>query len=303
MPDKTATWFDSTDGVRLALHDLGGSGPTVLICHAAGLLGRAYEPLAAQLRGHAHVHALDFRAHGDSSAPCTERLSWAAMVDDLGVAVEALDEKGGPITVFGHSMGGAIATMLEHRSGGCFRRICLFDPVIYPRGTEQRNRRNGAQMVERARRRRSTFPSRAAALDHYRRRPPFDGFREDALVAYIEHGFRERGDGTIELKCAPQHEASTLAAVDKPTVDDIVGVRTPVTVGVGGRSGRIFASIGEGLVSVLADARLDRQPCLTHFGPFEDPDAVADIVLRAIALQGSPRSYAAGASPHPPTRS
>ena len=59
----------STKGVTLAVHDLGGEGPPFLIAHATGMCGRAYEPLAAVLAPHFHVHAIDFRATAIRASP------------------------------------------------------------------------------------------------------------------------------------------------------------------------------------------------------------------------------------------
>ena len=81
----------STDGVTIVVHDLGGSGDLMLLCHATGFHARAYEPLAAQLASHFHVLALDFRGHGDSTAPHNGRFDWEGMADDLLAVVDALD--------------------------------------------------------------------------------------------------------------------------------------------------------------------------------------------------------------------
>ena len=41
---------DSTDGVVLALHDLGVDGPPLLLCHATGFHGRVWAPLGRRAR-------------------------------------------------------------------------------------------------------------------------------------------------------------------------------------------------------------------------------------------------------------
>ena len=38
----------STDGVTLAVHDLGGDGPPLLLCHATGFHGRVWTALAGE---------------------------------------------------------------------------------------------------------------------------------------------------------------------------------------------------------------------------------------------------------------
>ena len=39
----------SSGGVAVALHDLGGTGAPLLVCHATGFHGRMYAPLARLL--------------------------------------------------------------------------------------------------------------------------------------------------------------------------------------------------------------------------------------------------------------
>ena len=68
----------STDGVSLALHDLGGDGPALLLCHPTGFHAMTWAPVAAALAGVAHCWALDFRGHGDSTRPVSGSYTAAA---------------------------------------------------------------------------------------------------------------------------------------------------------------------------------------------------------------------------------
>ena len=45
----TTRTVSSSDGVELALHHLGGTGTTLLLCHATGFHGRAYQVFADSL--------------------------------------------------------------------------------------------------------------------------------------------------------------------------------------------------------------------------------------------------------------
>ena len=49
----------SSDGVELAVHDLGGRGPTLLVSHATGFHGRCYLPVAAALADRFHTIAFE----------------------------------------------------------------------------------------------------------------------------------------------------------------------------------------------------------------------------------------------------
>src|SRR5437773_2567197 len=106
----------STDGVTVTVHDLGGTGEPFLICHATGLCGRAYEPMASRLAARRHVYALDFRGHGDTPPPANGRFDWGGMADDLDATIKELTSE--PLEVFGHSMGGAVAILVEDRRPG-----------------------------------------------------------------------------------------------------------------------------------------------------------------------------------------
>lgn len=267
----------STDGVAVALHDLGGSGQPLLICHATGFLGRAYEPMAAELQRHAHVWAIDFRGHGDSTVPTNDRFAWDGMADDLEVAVDAITDE--PIALFGHSMGGAVAVLLELRRPGRVRCAYLYEPIIVPPSARMMMSGGENPMVVAARRRRAVFPSRHDAFERYATRAPLSIMRADALAAYVEHGFIDQSDGSVRLKCDPEHEATTFAA-EKPTFDQIRQVATPITIATGSTVEATGpAAFGEGAVSALPNASLERHPTLTHFGPLERPGIIAERVI------------------------
>jgi pimeloyl-ACP methyl ester carboxylesterase len=260
----------STDDVRLAVHDLGGDGPPFLLCHATGFCGPAYEPLAAELAGAFHVWAIDFRGHGDSTAPAGDRFHWDGMTDDLLAAVDALGST--PIDVFGHSLGGGVAMLAEHRRPGTLRTAYLFEPIVIP--ALEGPRPEGPQFMSiAARRRRPSFPTKAEALYRYASRPPLDELRTSALYAYVEHGFADGPDGGVVLKCLPEHEALTFEADGKPTLDTVT---TPTTVAIGTTAEEWTPALyGASIAEALPNGRLEQHPSLGHFGPLQDPIAIA----------------------------
>lgn len=263
----------STDGVTVELHDLGGSGPHVLVAHATGFCAGAYGPFAARLAGRGlHVWALDFRAHGATAAPAGGDLSWTGMTDDVLAAADAIGP--GPLLAYGHSMGGACLAAAELRRPGTLDRAVLFEPIIVPPGFDA----PGANpLADSARRRRRAFASRPEALARYASRPPLGAFRADALSAYVEHGFVDQPEGTVALACAPEDEAATFEAPGKPQISQLGPVHTPIVVACGerdpfpGPAG--FAPL---VAEALPHGELRRYPTVGHFGPFQDPDTLAD---------------------------
>lgn len=268
---------DSSDGVRVAVHLLGGSGPKLLISHATGLHGRAYLPLATLLAEHYEVHALDYRGHGATPAPENRRFAWAAMVDDLLAVIDALG--GGPLPVVGHSMGGAVALAAELRRPGSVRAAYVFEPIVIPTA---RPRPEANPMAATARRRREIFPSKAAALYRYASRPPLAEMRADSLYAYVEHGFDDLPDGTVRLSCRAEDEAATFDGAGVITTDDVHALTIPVTIGVGHVGSEYEpAGFAAHIAESMPNATLARYPLLGHFAPLQDPPTIAAAIVTA----------------------
>jgi pimeloyl-ACP methyl ester carboxylesterase len=265
---------DSTRGVSVAVHDLGGEGEPLLIAHANGFCGGAYGPLARELRADRHVWALDFRGQGQSTPPEDLDFDWDGLADDVLAVVAALG--GGPIDAIGHSMGGAGLIRAEVRAPGTLRRAYLYEPIVLPAELTDLST-GGNVMAEGARRRRERFDSRAAALWSYAGRPPLGFLRADSLAAYVLHGFEELEDGSARLRCLGEHEARMFEASGTITTADAAAVTIPVTVAVGaleegwGGPARFAPAVAEALPA----GRLSEHPLLGHFGPLESPPQIA----------------------------
>ncbi|MEO5723297.1 MAG: alpha/beta fold hydrolase, partial [Ilumatobacteraceae bacterium] len=220
-------YVPSTDGVDVALHDLGGAGPTLLISHATGFHGRCYLPLAGELADRFHSVAFDYRGHGDTLQPAELAPDWHRYGQDALAVAEALDP---PLAAFGHSMGGACLLMAAHRNPMLFSQLVLFEPIVFPT-----NFRDGSTepspLVEGARRRRSTFPSFAAAIANYSAKRPLNAFTPASLEAYVNHGFAKGSDGQVHLKCRPAIEAATFElGGTHDTFDLLADIEVPVLV-------------------------------------------------------------------------
>lgn len=274
-----------TDGTVVALHELGGDGPPLLVCHATGLCARAYDPLTARLRSRFTVWAVDLRGHGLSSTPADGRFDWDRSAADVVAALGAV--RVGPVVAFGHSLGGAVTLLAEAQRPGLVRQAFLFEPIIWPTGFAHPGGVN--PMAETAVRRREVFASRAEALARYASRPPFGLLRADCLAAYVAAGFEELPDGTVRLRCRAESEAATFRAEEAVTVERFGGISTPVTVAVGHRApageGTGPGALAAGLVAAMPRASLRGYGHLGHFGPLQDPDTIADDVIVAL---GSP---------------
>ena len=121
-------------GVEIALLDWGGDGPLALLYHANGFCAGVWGLVAASLRQHYRVIAMDARGHGDSSRPAGARAyHWDRFAED-GIAVaERLLEESGRRSValgLGHSFGGTSLLSVAARRPDLFERLILVDPVV-----------------------------------------------------------------------------------------------------------------------------------------------------------------------------
>ena len=274
----------SSDGVTLALVDLGGDGSPLLFCHPTGFHGMIWAPLAVHLADVAHGWALDFRGHGDSTAPASMDFSWERMVDDVLAVVDHLGTS--DVKAVGHSMGGAALLVAELRRPGTFAGLWLYEPIVFPRseGVSKAN-----PIAAAARRRRSWFPDSEAAYANFAAKPPLNALDPEALRAYVDHGLRARrttdGDDAVELKCTPEVEALVFEnGANVGAFDRLSEVRIPVTVAASGDRGGP-AQVAPLIADALPQGRFARFPHLTHFGPMEDPAGIAAAIRTALDLR------------------
>lgn len=275
----------SVDGVELAVHDLGGDGPPLLMAHATGFCGPVLAPLGARLTDRFHCWAFDARGHGDTLTPPDLDWSWAHFGDDVLAVVDGL-RLHAPFG-FGHSSGGAAVLDAEARRPGMFAALWCFEPIVWPALTEELAR-SREPLIAGALRRREGFGSRQEAYDNFSSKPPLDSLDPEALRAYVDCGFRADGDGDtsggVRLRCPPDVEAAIYRhGLVHDGFSRLPEVRCPVTLAHGGRSLAMGREVVEAQVAALPRARLVTFPDLGHFGPLGDLDAVAASIRDSVA--------------------
>lgn len=281
VPLPEASTVHSTDGGELALYDFGGDGASdVLLVHATGFCAGVWTPVVAHLDGW-RTSALDVRGHGRSTTP-PSGMDWHGTARDVLDAVDALGLER-PFGV-GHSMGGASLLLAELARPGTFRALWVFEPIVFPTAGAA----EGGVPVENplaagARRRRSRFDSAEDAYANFASKPPLSALAPAALAAYVEYGFDVLPDGAIELRCAPETEARTYEMGMRHGGFERLGeIRCPVTVlrGLEDRPGP--ASVAPLVAEALPAGVLEDHPELGHFGPLEDPRAMAASIRSAV---------------------
>lgn len=271
----------TTAQADIVVHDLGGLGAPVLLAHAAGFHGKCWRPVTDRTAGAFRFLAPDARGHGWSGKPVDDDFDWRGAARDLLTVIDALELEA-PRGV-GHSSGATTLLLAEQARPGTFRALWCFEPVIVPADPPLgRDRDNW--LATAARRRHRQFPSRAAALAAYESRKPLATFHPGVLRAYVEDGFADQGDGSVRLRCEPEHEALVYEmATAHDCFAHLPDVACPVTVVSGARSEVLAPDTAADLVTRLQNGRSEVLPGTGHFAPFEDPVVVAGSVSRFLA--------------------
>jgi len=270
-----------TGPVELVAYDWGGGGPPLLLAHATGFHGLVWAPVAERLvTAGRRVWSFDFRGHGDSDRSPGRDYHWDRFADDVVAVVDQLGLADDPgLVAAGHSKGAAALLRAEQEQPGTFAGLWCYEPVLFP-SDEPLEPRHDFPLAEGARRRRAVWPSRDVAHASYSSRAPFDVLAPPALRAYVEHGLRDRDDGTVELKCAPDHEAAVYAmGVANGVYQRLRDVECPVLVTCGQETDAIVPKLAQMIVDRLRQGRLEVMSGLGHFGPLQDPAAAAVSML------------------------
>jgi len=273
-------------GIEIAALDWGGDGPLVLMHHAngfcAGTLGLVAEALVPAYR----VVGIDARGHGDSSKlEGPDAYRWERFAEDLLEVAESLVDgrRDGRVAVaLGHSFGGTAVLGAAARRPELFGRLVLVDPVIPPPPAllaqfdpDRLERLRG--MVEAAQRRRSVWPSRAEAREHFAARSLFADWRPAALDLYVDHGLREIAGGQLELKCPGAVEAAIFGQGGGIDVEALASrVRAPA-IWLWAARGNFPRELYERIAGLMPAARNVDCDC-GHLIPMERPELVVEAV-------------------------
>lgn len=260
----------TANGIRLHFWDWGGDGPPLVFLHGNGFLGAVWAPLAARFAERYRCLALDMRGYGDSGKP-PPPYTFGDLADDVEGWASELGL--GPVHVVAHSLGALVTTAWASRLPQRFGRIVLCDPVLVVPSPESPRRM--AMMVNMTLKRRALWPSYDSVLEAYGDRPPFDRWQPGYLELYVRHGFAQRPDGPVELKCPPETEAFVHGWSAKENVWEwLAGVQAPLLVLRGAGSDAFSPEAGEKARGLIRNGRLRELSGCSHFLQMEQPDRV-----------------------------
>ena len=210
----------------------------------------------------------------DSRFRVTE--GWPHLVEQLMHEIHPL----APVFGVGHSLGGYLNFLAATQRPELFRAIVLLDaPIIGPfRGTMLgATKRLG--IVDRVtpagatRDRRSSWPSRQAAKEHFRTRPLFRRFAEECLDDYIDHGLID-----LRLRIDPAVEYQIYRTIPHDMMKQLPKLRVPAFF-IGGADSDVVRRVR--LAGMKPKFRMRKVPG-GHLFPFENPAAAATSIAQAL---------------------
>lgn len=296
MLDTSTTGFtpvgiDVHEGPRkLRIAGLSNGGlqgrPTVIWLHANGFNARTYLHTLGPIAKELNVLAIDQRGHGATPQNTSARGKTDAldMRDDLLALLDVVypDQH---VILAGHSMGGCVSLLAAAEAPDRVKALALFDPVILSRAAAQSAMQaEGAAvsentLVAKARNRRARFASRQEAFDVYSQRSIFRGWPQQALRDYVEAGFRDRPDGSVELTCAPEWEAANFAAHGHDIWAAMARIKAPVRIYRAEQGSTCAITEASEFPRPPGQAVVRTVPGSTHFLPIEAPQVVRSGLL------------------------
>ncbi len=194
------------DGLALSFLDSEGTKPPLHFYHANGFPVSMYLPWMTELTRDFRVMGLNLRGQDGLSEGISD---WHRVAMDLAEFLEARGVD--PVIGVGHSIG-AVATMLcAARRPDLFSRIVLLDPPLFPqrwvtlfRWAKLFGQKKRFPPAVRARRRRNGWKDKQEALDYFRGKGMFEGWREEYLRAYVTYGLKPDPDHGTVLVCPPR---------------------------------------------------------------------------------------------------
>lgn len=268
--------LDRDDGAAILFEDFGGEGEDLLIVHATGFSARMYLPIAARLADKFHCWGINARHHGGSTGGREPDHDWNILATDILALIDHLGLR--PCHGFGHSYGGAGLLLAEQQRPGTFASLFLYEPVVTIEGRSEYPTRDSPLSVL-TRKRRQSFANRAEAAANFALKPPMNSFDPSVSDLYLETAMEQRADKSIHLVCPRETEAEIYAWAPCHDAYSRMGAITCPTLIVAGETSDHFGQHHfERLAATCPAATLRLAKGLGHFGPFDDPGAVAALV-------------------------
>ena len=182
----------------------------------------------------------------------------------------------------GHSAGATDLLLAAATAPDRIGRLLVIEPIVpapVTRAGAPPGPAGDPSMAEQARHRRAVFPTRAALMNRWSGRAPFNTWDPEVFNDYVRFGLSAEADGSMRLLCPPEIEAQMY---EQPLDPDMPGaltrIRGPVLLASGAASGANFHAMAARAAALIPQARRRMLPAGTHFLPMEQPHAMVDMI-------------------------
>lgn len=265
-----------TDGVEVSVHNFHGTGEALLFLHGTGLPSLTYTPVIQKFRRFFSCFALDFRGHGHS-ADSTNGYTWEGFIDDVATAVKTIDK---PLSIFSHSLGGAIALKMSLELREQIRAVYCYEPIVFTDEiADDELTRYQFQLSKKIQTKNKSFLSRDDVRKRYSARGAFSKLDPNCLEHYITHAFRADIDG-FHLRTTPLNESLMYQLGRCPDLfEGLHQITAKVRLAYGLLEPAGPAKYVPKIQSLIPNSSLKVFSQLAHLGPLEDPLIVAGDAL------------------------
>jgi len=228
----------------IPFEDFGGQGPLLHFAHPNAYPPAVFRPLLERLTTSFHVIAVHHRPLWPSSDPA-EFEEWQLIAGDLA---HFLDQYGCPQVIgVGHSLGAVATLKAAWQRPELFSKLVLIEPVFLDPQILQWAEANPhlneqSPMVRTARRRRSHWPDRRAAFEHFRPKNVFARWSDESLWAYVNGALTDTENGEVTLAFSREWEAQIYAHLPTGVWEDIPRAPQPTLAIRGAESDTLSAA-------------------------------------------------------------
>jgi pimeloyl-ACP methyl ester carboxylesterase len=264
--------------------EFGGRGPVLHFAHPNAYPPECFRQFLASFTERYRVVGMVQRPLWPNQQP-EAVTDWRVLADDL---IGFFDQEGWRDVIgVGHSLGAAVTMLAAVKRPELFRQLVLIDPVflspsILEAAAQLPDKGTNSPYVLAARNRRNRWPDKAAAFAHYRQKPVFGRFTDEALWDYVNYNIVPDGTDTVTLRYTREWEAhlyTLLIQQGEAVWAALPKVAHPTLAIRASQTDTLFEEAWLWWQQLQPTATFIEVPEVSHMLVLERPSLVAQIVL------------------------
>ena len=271
-PNRNSSSFVEAAGIRWHVQRM-GEGPLLLLIHGTGAATHSWRGLLPLLAQHFSVVAPDLPGHGFTQSPPAHRLSLPGMAADLGALLRKLELR--PEIAVGHSAGAAILARMCLAGRMSPRLLVALNGAFMPFGGVANHLFSPLAKLLVL----NPFVPRVFAWQ------ASSPGAVERLIANTGSTIDQEGVALYrKLVRNPGHVAAALRMMAnwklEPLLHDLPRLAPRLVLITGANDRSISPEVAQQVREILPDAVIERLPGLGHLAHEEQPQTVAQLVMK-----------------------